>query len=107
MFRHCKLAGDRSPMSVLNRNQREDIANAYAACLAAGREEAAEETANIMRIVSDDWLADRAHLVKHAGRANELRPQHLAWLEEAIAKGVEVDPALLEAAREIANEATE
>lgn len=60
---------------------RQDASVLYAACLAAGRDEAAAEVAMLLLSQQDDGPA-RAALVEAALWAGQPRPGHRQWLEE-------------------------
>jgi hypothetical protein len=65
---------------------RSQIAQLYAACLAAGRDASAEEVATIGLDELNDFKL-RLALVETAMKAEQPRPMHLKWLDEAEAAG--------------------
>ncbi len=65
---------------------REDASTLYAACLAAGREDAAGEVASLLLTQQDDVPA-RTALIEAALWAGQPRPDQRRWLEEAQALG--------------------
>lgn len=70
------------------RSFRDKTSHIYAALLAAGREEDAEEVAMLL-LGGQDTAVARTALVEVALEAGEPRPHHLRWLEEAEESGGE------------------